>query len=257
MQTALVKTRAFSLIELLLVVGIVLILAALVVPVLGKARQTAVSMACANNVRNLAAAGMMAAYDNEGVLPGDYRDGRCIGFHYQLRPYLTRNDDPSLTSELYGCPAVRDSGTAPEWHLGMRYNYAVNVFLPGKRFTRIDRPSQRVFFLDAPPTVDCRAADRYWESRVPYRHRNGLTVAYADGHVDRISRADRTGSRRRRDPAFGDGAPSPVLVLAGRSRPDRPSSRPDDDLGGGSGGTVGVAGIRRPSDSSGGDSGGR
>ena len=61
--------RAFTLIELLVVIAIIAILAALLLPALAKAKQTATGAACLNNNKQLMTAWKMFATDNEGRIP--------------------------------------------------------------------------------------------------------------------------------------------------------------------------------------------
>ena len=63
------RKRAFTLIELLVVIAIIAILAALLLPALAKAKQTATGIACMNNNRQLMVAWNMFATDNDGRIP--------------------------------------------------------------------------------------------------------------------------------------------------------------------------------------------
>jgi len=60
---------AFSLIELLVVLGVIAVLMATLLPVLGKARKQGRSVVCLHNVRRLALSGVMYAQANEAFPP--------------------------------------------------------------------------------------------------------------------------------------------------------------------------------------------
>jgi len=61
--------RAFTLIELLTVIAIIGILAAIIIPTVGAVRETAKGAACASNLRQMSVAVLAYANENRGLLP--------------------------------------------------------------------------------------------------------------------------------------------------------------------------------------------
>ena len=64
--------RAFTLVELLVVIGIIALLISILLPALSKARQSSNVIACASNIRQLMMSFRLFAQDHNGSLPGGY-----------------------------------------------------------------------------------------------------------------------------------------------------------------------------------------
>jgi prepilin-type N-terminal cleavage/methylation domain-containing protein len=68
------RAAAFTLVELLVVIGIIAILIAILMPALRRAREAANGVACSSNQRQIMLAFLMFAGDNKGHLPGNFTD---------------------------------------------------------------------------------------------------------------------------------------------------------------------------------------
>jgi len=66
------RRSGFTLVELLVVIGIIALLIAILLPSLHKARETAIRTACASNLRQIHAGVVMYANENRGWLPQRY-----------------------------------------------------------------------------------------------------------------------------------------------------------------------------------------
>src|SRR5689334_9520640 len=71
--------RAFTLVEILVVIGIIALLVAMILPALNKARTSASRVVCASNERQIAMSMIMFANEHHGYLPTSNRNWLQIG----------------------------------------------------------------------------------------------------------------------------------------------------------------------------------
>jgi prepilin-type N-terminal cleavage/methylation domain-containing protein/prepilin-type processing-associated H-X9-DG protein len=75
------SSRGFTLIELLVVIAIIAILAAMLLPALGKAKQKTQGVYCMNNGKQMMVAIQMYGSDNKDLLPPNPDDGNTVPGH--------------------------------------------------------------------------------------------------------------------------------------------------------------------------------
>ena len=87
------RRRAFTLVELLVVIGVIVLLVAILLPVLSKVRAQGLAVICQNNQRTLWHALMVFAADNDGHLVGNqYDTANSVISH---RDWLRSSDNTS------------------------------------------------------------------------------------------------------------------------------------------------------------------
>lgn len=129
------RKRAFTLVELLVVIGIIALLISILLPALSKARDQAMIVSCSAAIRQLSTASLLYVNANRGFLPpiaehGDkaFRYGRPTlfprGGEGYLVKYLTQN---TIMSNV--CPAVK--ADAPPNAVNDTYSYRYHMLLGG------------------------------------------------------------------------------------------------------------------------------
>jgi prepilin-type N-terminal cleavage/methylation domain-containing protein/prepilin-type processing-associated H-X9-DG protein len=165
---------AFTLIELLVVMAIIAILAALLLPVLGRGKLAAQCARCASNLQQLGVATQMYWTDNSGncfrLWSGDINNGRTWWFGWLgndaeghrpfdlsvgvLYPYLNGSDVrlcPTLDSAM---PKFKPKATNIVFSYGCNTNLFVLTNQPFVNVSRIVRPTETAIFADSAQVND-------------------------------------------------------------------------------------------------------
>jgi prepilin-type N-terminal cleavage/methylation domain-containing protein len=103
------RSRGFTLVELLVVIGIIAILIAVLLPALSRSRAAAQNVACLSNLRQLQTAMVMYMGDNKGQLIPEWTNAPMWG--YLMKPYLSRLPNTKISDtytrdRILMCPAV-------------------------------------------------------------------------------------------------------------------------------------------------------
>jgi prepilin-type N-terminal cleavage/methylation domain-containing protein len=142
--------RAFTLIELLIVIAIIALLAAILFPVFGRARENARRTSCLSNMKQLGLGMMQYMQDFDDTYPMHAPSST---------EYWPQTMDPYVKSEqIYNCPsrpeAVYDSSTKSAGHTGYGMNYWLNSFYfpkdtnKGLRMASITKPAETVWIAE-------------------------------------------------------------------------------------------------------------
>jgi general secretion pathway protein G len=193
------SSPSFTLIELLVVIAIITILAAMVLPALGRSRDTARSIQCLNQMRQIGLAARLYADDNSDVLPRSQHSAfanRQLVWERAIAPQLGRRgtDGTALTNllnNIYHCPA--DCVPAPRLSYGINVYFELDAasgsFIPCHRVSQIRRPSATIVFTEVAAAVD-HVMPQDWASLTDAeadvastRHRQKSNFTFVDGHA--------------------------------------------------------------------------
>lgn len=212
--------KGFTLIEILVVVAIIAILAAILFPVFARARESARKSSCLSNLKQIGLGWMMYTqdYDETAPLAVYYVGAKEIGWDFALDYSSGDWDHPDISAgmlepyikngQINNCPSFN----GPGW--GRPYTgYAYNTqYIGGEgpygggpllhhsaSLAEIEEPANTIIFADAGYQFspdDAVSGTNYLRgpgagnqaATAAFRHNGTANVAYADGHVKSSTR---------------------------------------------------------------------
>ncbi len=190
------RRKAFTLVELLVVIGIISVLIAMLLPALQKARAAAVALNCASNMRQAGIALAMYQHDNKGFLPLPSSD--MLVWQHRLFKYI----GGERPYERICCPMIdKEINGASTLTFGLNVVLVEFNLTMYKKTDRLKNTSKIILVADTKVRTP-RLALNPWNSSfelmpkdnypytayimsgiADYRHSKKANVLYLDRHV--------------------------------------------------------------------------
>jgi prepilin-type N-terminal cleavage/methylation domain-containing protein/prepilin-type processing-associated H-X9-DG protein len=175
--------HGFTLVELLVVIGIIAVLIAILMPALQQARAEARKLECLSNMRQLGIAMMGYFGENQGFLPYQATDqvltfntaGANENWLASLLPYLNNNIHVLVCPDAY-YPIAFPADLAPD--VNDDTNYLANGVVMGRRITVVPQPTQIICIQENVWDVNVAWLEPHLNPGITY---NG-SATYAEWH---------------------------------------------------------------------------
>jgi prepilin-type N-terminal cleavage/methylation domain-containing protein/prepilin-type processing-associated H-X9-DG protein len=214
------RQKGFTLIELLVVIAVIAILAAILFPVITKAKEKGRQTQCISNMKQIGLSINQYMSDYDDVLPppwyslNDYTDGffavtDSAGQWGKMRTWMDLTYPQHRNFKLFKCPSQpsRNYGDSGEWsYIYNIYPWIINrtkmanirnpsaMFLLGHSTSAwycymypTDMAWYQDLFMGYNPQMEALYQTGYWM----FPHNGGQVFLYADGHAKWLTGTDR------------------------------------------------------------------
>jgi prepilin-type N-terminal cleavage/methylation domain-containing protein/prepilin-type processing-associated H-X9-DG protein len=219
MELRTMKKKAFTLVELLVVIAVIAVLLAVIVPSLARAKEQGRGISCLSNLRQLYLAAIVYTENHNGSFPIAYYSREIdsaktsyywdftIGPNQEVLPGVLWQDE-AMIEKIQQCPSYRgDSGTTSDPYTGYNYNTSYighgQLEMPPEpdRWNQMRRPAYCALFGDDQyVSGDISSANKFMRSPLAsdsdwnfsgrqagtqgFRHNQRTNVVFCDGAVD-------------------------------------------------------------------------
>ena len=194
------RKRSFTLIELLVVIAIIAILAAMLLPALNNARESARKIACLSQLKTMASATLMYADQNgERIPPGlRYNSWSAGNFWWSILMQTVNSKAPAKNYntvmngyyKIFVCPTekIPTGANIPNFqytHYGVNYRFT-HYSAPVRRMVSATKPSDVALQMDSNAKASYAVKeDKNSSNGSSQRHiRNRSNTSFLDGHAE-------------------------------------------------------------------------